>query len=278
MSDQKNKQEIAQILRMVETDQQNKLKQSKFHHHPNCLYHLQHQNPSVQNNTTNAMMMQQNLSNQNIKPNLTNIFAFKENALNQSLNEDQQQSVTSNTNSMPTLPPNTSSGNVCCHCHQSLTSVTETTTTSLLNNNNSNKLTTNTFKATPLINQVFQSNYSFDTSTIQSSQNNNPDVESLSTPPQFMTANNMAPQRKSTISIRQTANEKKHRIVGGGGGSSKITTDNIKTTHLDYNLKKKNNRLSDVRLAYSPLNRIRQAPQLAALSKKTTNNTAITIQ
>ena len=72
MLDQKNKQEIAQILRMVETDQQNKLKQSKFHHHPNCLYHLQHQ----QQNTQANMIIN---TSQNQKQNLTNMFAFKVN-------------------------------------------------------------------------------------------------------------------------------------------------------------------------------------------------------
>jgi hypothetical protein len=76
MQDHKNKQEIAQILRMVETDQQNKLKQSKFHHHPNCLYHLQHQQANI---NTNSNAINVTSLNQNVKQNLTNMFAFKVN-------------------------------------------------------------------------------------------------------------------------------------------------------------------------------------------------------
>lgn len=76
MQDNKNKQEIAQILRMVETDQQNKLKHSKHHHHPNCLYHGQHQQ---QNINTNSITANVNNTNQNVKQNITNMFAYKVN-------------------------------------------------------------------------------------------------------------------------------------------------------------------------------------------------------
>ena len=55
--DQKSKQDIAQILRLVETDQQNKLNKHKHHHHhhhPNCLSEQQigNSNQTAQSSTT----------------------------------------------------------------------------------------------------------------------------------------------------------------------------------------------------------------------------------
>ena len=140
--DQKNKQDIAQILRMVETDQQNKLKQSKFHHHPNCLYHLQHQQP----NNSNISISSVNNAGHSVKPNLTNMFAFKENTLNQA-EETQQQSASNANNSQTNTALLPTSSNICCHCNQSMAS-------EAFSFNQTKLANVASFKQAPLINQV----------------------------------------------------------------------------------------------------------------------------